>query len=292
MPMPSEELQAFNQHARDALKAAFNADYDPIAMRAAREAAPVLELQSTLLPVGEGQVEMRPGAACQRLVVYVAGGGFCFDANDTHRQLIDELASATGSDACLVRYRLAPEHPFPAAYEDVGSAMDHLIAARGAENLAVIADSAGAALVLSVVMARLATGEAPPCRLAFLSALTDLAMTGPSHVANAEADPLFGPQAIIHKAMHYLQGHNPTDPAASPFWGDPSGLPPMLFIVGSTEVMRDDSVRFVDKARASGVDARVSIYEEAPHTFPLLARFPETIAAIGEVGDFLRQAWP
>ena len=290
--MPSEELQAFNQHARDALKAAFNADYDPIALRAAREAAPVLELQSTLLPVGKGQLEMRPGAACQRLVVYVAGGGFCFDANDTHRQLIDELASATGSDACLVRYRLAPEHPFPAAYEDVGSALDHLIAARGAENLAVIADSAGAALVLSVVMARLATGEASPCRLAFLSALTDLAMTGPSHVANAEADPLFGPQAIIHKAMHYLQGHNPTDPAASPLWGDPSGLPPMLFIVGSTEVMRDDSVRFVDKARASGVDARVSIYDEAPHTFPLLARFPESIAAIGEVGDFLRQAWP
>ena len=66
--MPSEELQAFNQHARDALKAAFNADYDPIALRAAREAAPVLELQSTLLPVGKGQLEMRPGAACQRLV--------------------------------------------------------------------------------------------------------------------------------------------------------------------------------------------------------------------------------
>lgn len=289
--MPSDEIRAFNAHTRAALKPTFNADYDPVAFRQARVAPAVLEAASTFAPAGGGRLELRPSRASPRMVVYVAGGGFCFDAGDNHRALVDKIASALDADACLVRYRLAPEHPFPAALDDTGAALEQLIRARGPANVAVIGDSAGAALVLSAVAARVEAGRPPPARLAFLSALTDMAMTGRSHVANAEADPLFGPQAIIHKAFHYLQGHSPTDPAASPFWGDPAGLPPALFLAGSTEVMRDDSVRFVDKARAAGVDARLSIYEEAPHTFPLLGPFPESEAAIAEIVAFLREGW-
>lgn len=291
MAMPSEEIRAFNQQARTALKATFNADYDPVAFREARAAPVVLEAGSTFVSVGKGRLEFRPSKGQRRIVVYVAGGGFCFDASDAHRSLVDEIAYAVDADACLIRYRLAPEHPFPAAFDDVAAALEHLIEARGAENVTAAGDSAGAGLVLSAVMARLAAGKSAPRRLACLSALTDMAMTGHSHVSNAEADPLFGPQAIIHKALHYLQGHNPTNPAASPYWGDPTGLPPSLFLVGSTEVMRDDSVRFVDKAKAAGVVARLSVYEEAPHTFPLLARFPESEAAIAEIIAFVREGW-
>jgi monoterpene epsilon-lactone hydrolase len=291
MAMPSEEIRAFNQQARAALKATFNADYDPVAFREARAAPAVLEADSTLVGVGHGRLEYRPSSGRKRIVVYVAGGGFCFDANDSHRALVDEISAAVDADACLIRYRLAPEHPFPAAFDDVAAALAQVIEAHGAENVAVAGDSAGAGLVLSSVMARLVAGKPAPRRLVFLSALSDMAMTGHSHVSNAEADPLFGPQAVIHKALHYLQGHNPTDPAASPYWGNPTGLPPSLFVVGSTEVMRDDSVRFVDKARAAGVDARLSVYEEAPHTFPLLARFPESESAIAEIIAFVAEGW-
>jgi len=289
--MPSEDMKAFNAHAKATMKALFNSNFDPVAFRAARETAPGAEADSTFVDVGAGRLEYRKPKGMKRMVAYVAGGGFCFDAGDNHRHLVDDLAGGMQADACLIRYRLAPEHPFPAAFDDVSSGLDGLIADWGAENLVLVGDSAGAGLILSATLARIAQNKAVPKRLAFLSALTDMAMTGLSHVENAEADPLFGPQAIIHKAYHYLQGHNPTDPAASPYWADLTGLPACLFIVGSTEVMRDDSTRFVSKAKAAGVDARLSIYEEAPHTFPLLAPFPESAAAIQEISAFFQEEW-
>lgn len=289
--MTSDEMTAFNRMARETLKPVFNADFDPVAFRAARGAPGLLESESTFTPLTHGRLEYRPGGGRRRLVAYVAGGGFCFDADDSHRHLVDEIADAVHADGCLIRYRLAPEHPFPAAFEDVGEGIGRLLHDRAAQDVSLIGDSAGAALILSAVMARLSSGLATPGRMVFLSALTDMAMTGRSHVFNAEADPLFGPQAIIHKAFHYLQGANPTDPRASPWWGSPLGLPPCLFLVGSTEVMFDDSRRFVERAAQSGVDARLSVFPEAPHTFPLMADLPEAAKAKSEIVAFVREAW-
>lgn len=289
--MPSEEMKAFNAHAKATMKSLFNSNFDPVAFRAARETAPGAEADSTFVDAGNGRLEYRKPKGFKRVVAYVAGGGFCFDAGDNHRLLVDELAGSLQAEACLIRYRLAPEHPFPAAFDDVASGLDRLITDWGAENVVLVGDSAGAGLILSATLSRIAQNKAVPKRLAFLSALTDMAMTGLSHVENADADPLFGPQAIIHKAYHYLKGHNPTDPAASPYWGDATGLPACLFIVGSTEVMRDDSTRFVTKAKAAGVDACLSIYDEAPHTFPLLAPFPESSAAVQEMSAFFQEGW-
>jgi acetyl esterase/lipase len=285
-------MTTFNAAARQTLKPVFNSDYDPTAFRLARNAPVALEGDSTFRALTHGRLEFRPGCARKRLVAYVAGGGFCFDADDSHRWFLDEVSKALDADGCLIRYRLAPENPFPAAFDDVYEAIDHLLGDRAPADLALIADSAGAALVLSAVMARLSASRPPPGRLVFISALTDMAMTGRSHVFNAEADPLFGPQAIIHKAYHYLQGTNPTDPKASPYWGSPSGLPPCLFLVGSTEVMLDDSRRFATRASEAGVDARISIYPEAPHTFALMDAMPEAAVARAEVVGFLREVWP
>ena len=289
--MVSDEMKAFNRMARETLKPVFNGDFDPVAFRAARAAPSLLEETSTFVPLAHGRLEYRPTAGRRRLVAYVAGGGFCFDSNDSHRQLIDEVAARLDADACLIRYRLAPEHPFPAAFEDVGEGLAHLLNDRPAKDVTVIGDSAGAALILAAVISRLSAGGAAPGRMVFLSALTDMAMTGRSHVFNADADPLFGPQAIIHKAFHYLQGANPTDPRASPLWSSPRGLSPCLFLVGSTEVMLDDSRRFVDLAMQNGVDARLSVYQDAPHTFPLMGDLPEAVAARGELIAFLRKGW-
>ena len=290
--MPSEPLKAFNAFAKQGLKPTFNTNFDPVAYRGVLAVEPVLEKESTFRALQHSRIEMRPDAAQARLVVYVAGGGFCFDANDTHRSFVDEIAGALGADGCLIRYRLAPEHPFPAALEDVSEALDLLLTERGPENVVVIGDSAGAALILSSLVARLSRSRPGPARLVLLSALTDMAMTGLSHVPNAEADPMFGPQAIIHKAHHYLQGANPTLPEASPYWGDVVGLPPCLFLVGDTEVMLDDSRRFVEKALNSAVDARLQIYPEAPHTMPLMADLPEAAQARQDILAFLREVWP
>jgi acetyl esterase/lipase len=107
-------------------------------------------------------------------------------------------------------------------------------------------------------------------------------------VTNAQADPMFGPEAVIHKAFHYLQGANPAQPSVSPFWDEPVMLPDCLFLVGSTEVMRDDTVRYAAKAESAGTRVQVSIYDEAPHVFPLLAGIPEADEAITEIAAFLR----
>jgi len=141
--------------------------------------------------------------------------------------------------------------------------------------------------MLCALIAQRDRGDRLPAQCVFMSALTDLAMTGLSHVSNCDHDPLFGPSAIIHKGWHYLKGANPTDPRASPFWAQVHGLPPMLMLVGDTEVMRDDTIRFADKVNRAGGTARVSVCPEAPHVYPLIAHLPEAESAFADICDFL-----
>lgn len=286
--MPSAEMEAFNAEARTSRKPFLNSDFDPVAFRSALPAAE-LEAASRIEQLGTARLEHRPPERDGSLLLYVSGGGFCFDANDSHRAFVDDVAARLGASGCLVRYRLAPEAPFPAALEDVETALEAVLSARSPAKVMIVADSAGAALVLSATLRRRDRGQSLPARIVGLSPLTDLAMTGRSNVANAEADPLFGPQAVIHKVMHYLQGALPTAVEASPYWANLAGLPPCLFIAGTTEVMRDDSTRFIEKARAAGVDAKVLLVEDAPHTFPLMD-FPESREARDAIAEFLRGA--
>lgn len=127
-----------------------------------------------------------------------------------------------------------------------------------------------------------------PDKLVGLSVLTDMAMTGRSNVSNAETDPMFGPQAVLHKIFHYLQGANPAQASASPFWDEPVALPDSLFIVGSTEVMRDDTLRYAAKAESAGTNTRVVVVEDAPHVFALVPGLPETDQAVVDIAAFLR----
>ncbi|WP_337188170.1 alpha/beta hydrolase fold domain-containing protein [Phenylobacterium sp.] len=284
--MPSPELQAFIEEVRRTRRALLNSDYDPVAFRTALPPS-ALEAASHIEALRCARIEHRPPERDGRLLAYVSGGGFCFDANDSHRAFVDDIAGRIGASGCLVRYRLAPEAPFPAALDDVDEALDALLSRRRPQEVLLAADSAGAALTLSALMRRRDRGQAMPARLVCLSPLTDMAMTGRSNVSNAEADPLFGPQAVIHKVCNYLQGALPTRPDASPYWGDLTGLPPCLVLAGTTEVMRDDSVRLVDKARAAGVEADLQLVEDAPHTFPLMT-LPESLAARDVIAGFLR----
>lgn len=284
--MPSEEMRAFNEEARTTRKQILNSDYDPVVMRSLLAAADAIGPGPDIQHIGDASLELR-GAVGDALLVYVPGGGFCFPGGDSHRSLLDQLCSKLSARGALVQYRLAPEHPFPAAHDDIERVLRVLLAEQTGP-LYVMCDSAAGVLVLSACLKLAAKGHRLPDRIVGLSVLTDMAMTGRSNVSNADADPLFGPQAVIHKVHHYLQGANPTAEGVSPYWSANAKLPPCLFLVGSTETMRDDTLRFAERARQAGTDVTVSVYGEAPHVFPLLAMLPEAGNAINEIAAFLQ----
>ncbi|MFO1240589.1 MAG: alpha/beta hydrolase fold domain-containing protein [Sphingomonadaceae bacterium] len=284
--MPSEALFAFNDEARRTRRALLNSDYDPVEMRGMLATLDVVGPGPKSRQLGLSTLELRreEGAA---LLIYVPGGGFCFPGGDAHRALLDRVCDAVAARGGLLQHRLAPESPFPAAHDDVFEAL-RLVLAQETGPVFVMCDSSAGALVLCACARLKREGHRLPDKLVCMSVLTDLAMTGRSNVTNADADPLFGPQAVIHKIFHYLQGANPARAAASPFWDESLELPDSLFIVGSTEVMRDDTLRYAKKTECAGTRVKVTVYEEAPHVFPLLPGIPEADEAVAEIAAFLQ----
>jgi acetyl esterase/lipase len=284
--MPSEALSAFNEEVRQTRRALLNSDYDPVEMRGMLAAFDAAGPGPNSRKLGLSTLELRreQGAA---LLVYVPGGGFCFPGGDTHRAFLDRVCEAIDARGAMLQYRLAPEHPYPAAHSDVVHALRVLLAEETGP-VFVMCDSAAGALVLCACAQLRRERHRLPDKLVCLSVLTDLAMTGHSNIINAEADPMFGPQAVMHKVFHYLQGANPAQAAVSPFWDEPVLLPDTLFIVGSSEVMRDDTLRYAEKTERAGTKTTVSVYDEAPHVFPLLAGIPEADQAVAEITAFLR----
>jgi epsilon-lactone hydrolase len=284
--MPSQAMSAYIDEVRRTRRALLNSDYDPTEMR---------QMLATFDTVGPGPDNRKLGHATlelrrkegHSLLIYVSGGGFCFPGGDGHRALLDRICAATDMRGGLLQYRLAPEHQFPAAHLDVADALRTLLEEETAP-VFVMCDSAAGALVLCACAQMRREGLRLPDKLVCLSVLTDLAMTGRSNVTNAEADPMFGPQAVIHKVFHYLGGANPAIASVSPLWDEAVLLPDTLFIAGSTEVMLDDTLRYAEKTKCAGTKATVSVYEEAPHVFPLLDGMPEADEAIAEIAIFLQ----
>ena len=285
--MTSARLMAENLKARWLFKWIANSNYDPAKFRSRVEhGEPVAGAGLTQLEHAHMEVWGASKPLCR--VLYVPGGGFCFGPNDDHRNFLVDIGSRFSAELYLLNYRLAPEHPFPCALKDTEEAI--LQTASPDVPLIVFSDSAGCALTLSALMRlREASQFSHVSCCVYMSAYTDLAHTGWSLVTNHRRDPMFGAQALLHKANHYLQGHPPTDPTASPYWGDPHGLPASLFLVGSTEVMHDDSARMVSKGRHAGCDFRLRTYDRAPHDFPLNSKLPEAHQARQEIEMFVRQ---
>ncbi|CAJ1579115.1 alpha/beta hydrolase [[Mycobacterium] wendilense] len=261
----SIELRVTTTLMRLALKRRLNANYCPID---GRRRLTSHRLTRPPVDFGDSVLEPRGDTGAAHTIVYVPGGGFMLGADDRHRRFVDVLCRRTGSRGWILHYPLAPENPYPAARDDTVHALRQVLSAPDTGAVTLVADSAGAALALSATLA-LDTPRGFDS-LVLLSPLTDLATTGLSYVYNRYRDPLCGPEAVIHKVHHYLRGANPTDPIASPLWGDLHGLPPLQIFVGSTEIMLDDSVRLAEKARAAGCDVELRVVAKAPHTFPLL----------------------
>jgi len=225
-----------------------------------------------------------------RNVLYLHGGGYTSGSFGCYRHLTWRVAAATRAPVLIVDYRLAPEHPFPAAVEDAVSAYRWLLA-DGADprQLAIVGDSAGGGLAFATVLKLRDEGVALPAAIVAVSPWTDLALTGESLRRHARSDPMMNSENIATLALCYLAGADPRTPFASPFYGDLTAFPSTLIQVGSDEVLLDDAVRMADKLRAGGNHAELEIWPRMPHVWHLFAPLlPEAHKAIKRIGTFVR----
>jgi len=234
-----------------------------------------------------------PGIQKERAILYLHGGGYVMGSLNTHRSLVGEVSRAAQAAALLVDYRLAPEHPFPAAVEDGVSAYRWLLDQGFApKNLAIAGDSAGGGLAVATLVSARDQGLPMPAAAVPISPWSDMTCSNESYKTRAEADPMVGSGNIGDMARLYLQGKDPKLPYASPNFADLRSLPPLLIHVGRDEVLLDDSIKLDQKAKADGVNSTLEIWEDMIHVWhafhPML---PEGREAIARVGSFLREKW-
>jgi acetyl esterase/lipase len=247
----------------------------------------------TVTPTDAGGVPAEwvaaPGAEARRAILYFHGGGYAAGSPTSARDLAWRLSEAARCRLLVVDYRLAPEHPFPAAIEDAASAYRHLLSSGFAPaSIAFAGDSAGGGLALGSLVKLRDDGAPMPAAVCAFSPVTDLAITGPSVTTNRDADPMVRAEALPSQAAWYLGSTPATSPYASPLYADVRGLPPTLLQVGSTEVLLDDSRRLAEKMTSARVVVDLQIWPDMPHVFQGCASFlPEARAAIGEAGRFL-----
>jgi acetyl esterase/lipase len=202
-------------------------------------------------------------------ILHLHGGWFSSGSATAYRHLVGHIAARAGARAFVPDYRLAPEHPFPAAVDDV-LACYRAIDESGVRRIAITGDSSGGNLALvlaSQVSADLVSAKATLVGAAVMSPVTDLTLSGASYETRADADPLFTRPQVTELVRSYLGGADANEPLASPLQGSVSGLPPIRIHVGDDEVLLDDSRRYVERAVAAGVDVRLDVWMGMPHGF-------------------------
>jgi epsilon-lactone hydrolase len=293
--MASEELTA----VREMLS---GVDLDRLTVTERRVAAESVASQpprgTTVDPVNAGGVPaewvVAAGADSDRVLLYLHGGAYQIGSPATHRSMVARLSGAARARVLSVGYRLAPEHPFPAAVDDAVAAYRWLLAG-GTDPavLAVAGDSAGGGLALASLVALRDAAEPMPAAAVVVSPWTDLALTGDSLHTRAAADVLIKPAGMAATAEAYLAGQDPRHPYASPLYADLHGLPPVLIHVGDAEVILDDSTRFAARARDHGVDVTLEVWDEMPHVWHAFAGLlPEADEAIERIGSWLTERVP
>jgi acetyl esterase/lipase len=223
-------------------------------------------------------------------LLYLHGGGYVFGSPLSHRTMVARLVAAAGLPAILPDYRLAPEHPFPAAPDDALAAYGDLIT-QGPVILG--GDSAGGGLALALLGDILARGLPRPLGLFAMSPLTDLTFSGASFRTNAQAEALLPAERADELAQMYLQGADPAHPRASPLFADLTGAPPVWLSVGTTEILRDDATRLATKLTAQGTQVTLREGAGLPHVWPFFQPWlPEARATLAEIAAFLTSASP
>ncbi len=229
-----------------------------------------------------------PGSAPDRAIMYVHGGGYVIGSIRSHRHVVSELGRAAGARTLSLDYRLAPEHPFPAAVDDALAAYRFLLAQGFAPgNIAIAGDSAGGGLTVATLLAIRDAGLAQPACGFCISPWVDLEMNGETMKTQATRDPMVQKEGLLGMASAYLNGADARAPLASPLHGDFKGIAPLLIQVGAAETLLDDSVRLAARAGAADVEVNLQIWPEMIHVWhffhPMLGAARQAIAGAGAI---------
>ncbi len=224
------------------------------------------------------------------VLFYLHGGGYALGSIDTHKSLVARIAQKAGTYALTIDYRLAPEHPYPAALNDAIDAYKWLLEKNyQPKNIVIAGDSAGGGLTLATLLKLKALKLPLPAAAVCLSPWTDLMVTGKSVARNVKEDPMFEPRFLRHYAKLYAGQVDRKMPYLSPVYGDLTGLPPMLVQVGTSEIILDDSTRIAERAADAGVDVTLEIWQDMMHvwqvTWPYL---DEADDAIDHIAAFIK----
>lgn len=232
-----------------------------------------------------------PGSDASRVLLFLHGGGYCSGSIRSHRRMVSEAGRAAGIRTLAISYRLAPEHPFPAAFEDAANAWRYLRAQGiAAEHIAVGGDSAGGGLSLALSLKLRDTRQRLPGCLWLASPWTDLTLSGGTLASKEACDPLIHKAYLKELADAYLGGRvPPNDPQVSPLFGNFAGFPPMLIQVGSAETLMDDAVRLARVAGEADVRVTLETWPHMIHAWQLWnAQLPSGRAALASAGAFMR----
>ncbi|SOE92277.1 Acetyl esterase/lipase [Burkholderia sp. D7] len=235
---------------------------------------------------------VRPaGALANRAILFLHGGGYMLGSAKAYRGLASQVAVRAGVAAFVADYPLAPEHVFPAASE-AAAAVRRWLGRQGVSQVALVGDSAGGGLALSV-LGDTATTSPEIAAIAVFSPWLDLAMTGASVTSPDIRDPIFfQPEMLGGPAGAYLAGADPKDGRASPLYAVPEVLPPLLIQVGSDEILLDDARRYAQAAADKGGEVQLEIYEGLHHVFQGATRgLPAARRALDAVATFLSRHW-
>ncbi len=219
-------------------------------------------------------------------ILYLHGGGYMVGGLTSHAAFCARLAKAVDGRVVFVDYRLAPEHPFPAAFQDCLGAW-RMVGDRYAGPVFLAGDSAGGGLALAVAQAAIAEAGRIPDRLILSSPWADLTLSGDSMESNAASDSMLSGPILSRMADTYLNGAGAADPRASPLFGKLAALPATLIICSESEVLCDDSRRLANGMRAAGTDVRLAEYKNQPHVFPLFRILPAAGKALAEIKAFV-----
>jgi acetyl esterase/lipase len=233
-------------------------------------------------------VETRRSARDQ-VLLYLHGGGWFMGSPRTHRSIVADLVRCSGIRGLTLDYRLAPEHPYPAALDDCVAAYEGLLASGIAPGRIVLGgDSAGGSLALGLLLRIRDAGRPLPSGTFLLSPMTDLTRSGTSYTTRKAVDPYFANASVEPLLARYVSAGQGLDSYLSPLQADLHGLPPMLVHVGDHEVLRDDAVSLGEAARAAGVDCQVVVWPGMMHVFHSTAPFlPEARQAGRQIAAFM-----
>ena len=213
----------------------------------------------------------------RRVILYCHGGGYTSGGLGFSKVLASKLTRATGLDVLAFDYRLAPEHPYPAAVEDAQAAWDHLMRLGfGARDVVLAGDSAGGNMALVLCLRLRAEGRMLPGALLLMSPWTDMTCSGESLTERADIDPVLTPEYIYAVREAYAGGLDPAQPELSPLLADLAGLPPTLIQVGTHEILFSDAERLAERMKQAGTECRLEVWEGMWHDFQM---YPSKSAA-------------